>query len=173
MSNTPVSNNSTNAIDLLMNEINLGPHNSIQFLFAKLQLAQALLCKDQAKEYMEKITENQEEQKKCAEMLKLARNLQTEAKSKNKNTEMTEEMRKYFTDNGLEWEETGDDYWHNADEWEINIKALTSHQETLGTSAQTDMVFLQDFMSQYNSFLQGANSAIQDSNDTLTAILRG
>jgi hypothetical protein len=35
------------------------------------------------------------------------------------------------------------------------------------------MVFLQDFMGQYNSYLTGANSAIQQSNQTLGTIVRG
>ena len=48
-----------------------------------------------------------------------------------------------------------------------------NYQESLGTKTQTQMVFLQDFISQYNSYLQGANSAIQESSDVLTAIATG
>ena len=35
------------------------------------------------------------------------------------------------------------------------------------------MVYLQDFIGQYNSYLQGANSAISTANQTLTAIATG
>lgn len=175
MSNSPINNNSgtSSSIEALMNNIDLGPHNSIQFLFAKLQLAQAQICKDQANDYIEKIQKTQEEQRECAKMIEEARKLQNEAENGKKNTEMPQEMREYFTKHDLDWDTDGDDYVHDKDEWEFNIKSLTNYQETLGTSSQTDMVFLQDFMGQYNSFLQGANSAIQDSNDTLTTILRG
>jgi hypothetical protein len=35
------------------------------------------------------------------------------------------------------------------------------------------MVFVQDFMGQYNSYLTGANTAIQQANQTLQTIVRG
>jgi hypothetical protein len=35
------------------------------------------------------------------------------------------------------------------------------------------MVYLQDFIGQYNSFLQGANTAISNANQVLTNIARG
>ena len=35
------------------------------------------------------------------------------------------------------------------------------------------MVYVQDFMGQYNSYLTGANSSIQQSNQTLGTIARG
>ncbi len=54
--------------------------------------------------------------------------------------------------------------------WDYNIKSLTNYQEQLGTETQTNMVYLQDLMGQYNSFLQGANKAVTDSNQTLQTI---
>jgi hypothetical protein len=35
------------------------------------------------------------------------------------------------------------------------------------------MVFIQDFMGQYNSYLSGANSAVQSSNQTLQTLATG
>jgi hypothetical protein len=35
------------------------------------------------------------------------------------------------------------------------------------------MVYLQDFIGQHNSFLQGANTAISNANQVLTNIARG
>ena len=62
---------------------------------------------------------------------------------------------------------------HNKDEWDVAIQSLQAHQETLGTDVQTEMVYVQDFMGQYNSFTQGANSAIQSAMQTLTNVARG
>jgi hypothetical protein len=45
--------------------------------------------------------------------------------------------------------------------WDTAIASLKAHQETQGTEVQKKMVFAQDFMGQYNSYLQGANSSIQ------------
>lgn len=146
---------------------------SIQFMFAKLQLEQSNICKTQAEAYMSKIEQAQEDQKKCADMIAMARDLQNQAKESGGCTTMPQEMVDYFNQNGLKYDTAGNDTLHTEEEWDYNIKSLTNYQETLGSYTQTDMVYLQDYMSQYNSFLQGANSAIQDSNDTLMAILRG
>lgn len=53
------------------------------------------------------------------------------------------------------------------------ISNLESSQEELGTDIQQQMVFVQDYMGQYNSYTQGASSAISKSNDVLTALATG
>ena len=53
------------------------------------------------------------------------------------------------------------------------IQSLQAYQETIGTDIQTKMVYVQDFMGQYNSYTQGANSAIQSGMQTLTSVARG
>ena len=51
--------------------------------------------------------------------------------------------------------------------------ALESRLEELGTNTQQEMVYIQDYMGQYNSYLQGANTQIANSNQTLTNLARG
>lgn len=67
----------------------------------------------------------------------------------------------------------GNDTLHNKDEWDVAIQSLQAYQEQIGTDIQTQMVYVQDFMGQYNSYTQGANSAIQSGMQTLTAVARG
>ncbi len=149
--------------------IDLGPSGSIQMMYAKLQLAQAEICKGQAEDYMEKIKATQEEQKAVAAMIEDARALQEAAKNSSATT-MPQEMIDFYKEKGLSFDLTGTYNTHSHGEWDYNIKSLTNYQEQLGTSTQTDMVYLQDFMGQFNSFLQGANKAISDSNQTLQSI---
>ena len=165
--------NATNSLSQIMADIDLGPSGSVQFMFAKLQLAQSQICKNEAESYMKQIEDIQQEQKECAEMIELARKLQNEAKSGDKCTDMPPEMVKFFEQRGLSWEETGGDKSHNADEWDYNLKSLTNYQEQIGNKTQTLMVYLQDFIGQYNSYLQGANTQIANANQTLTSIARG
>ena len=49
----------------------------------------------------------------------------------------------------------------------------SAYRDQLGTDTQQLMVFVQDYMGQYNSYLQGANSAIQQGNQTLQALATG
>jgi septation ring formation regulator EzrA len=157
----------------VMNNIDLGPSGSLQFQFAKLQLALSEMAKTGAMNYIDQIQKSQDEQKKVSEMLQQARELQADAPNKsNKLTEMPAEMVQYMKDNGLAYDHTGNDNFHNKDQWEVAIQSLKAHLDTLGTNTQQLMVFVQDYMGQYNSYLQGANSVIQQANQTLAELAR-
>ena len=175
--------NSSSRISLLsgiMQDIDLGPTTGVQMMFAKLQLAQSQLCKNQAESYMKQIEDIQAEQKKCADMIAKARELQNAAKngtgdcSWDKNASMMpQEMADYFNKHGLSYDKKGNDLANNKDEWDYNLKSLTNYQEQIGTSVQTKMVYLQDFIGQYNSYLQGANTQIANANQVLNNLARG
>ena len=60
----------------ILDTIDLGPTGSVQMMFAKLQLAQSEICKNQAESYMKQIEDIQEEQELCAKMIEEARNCQ-------------------------------------------------------------------------------------------------
>ncbi len=167
--------NSTTSLSQIMADIDLGPTGSIQFLFAKLQLAQSQICKNQAESYMKQIETIQEEQELCAKMIEEARKQQNEAKAGGEKhaTAMSPEMQKFFTDRGLSFDLTGGYDTHNADEWDYNIKSLTNYQEEIGNKTQTLMIYLQDFIGQYNSYQEGAMSAVSSGTQTLRSIARG
>ena len=160
------------SLSAIMNQIDLGPSSSIQLMFAKLQLAQSAIAKAGAEQYMTQIQEIQDEQKAVADMISKARDLQNQA-TESKTTEMPEDMIKFFNDRGLKFDKTGDLKTHNKEEWDYNIKSLTDYQQTISNDTQTLMVYLQDFMGQYNSYLQGANSAISQATQTLTTLATG
>ena len=161
---------STSQLSQIMSSIDLGPANSIQFQFAKLQLAQAQLCKDAANDYMKQIENIQDEQKKTAEMIAQARKLQNDAKTGDKCTTMPDEMVNFFKERGLSWDTAGNDYNHDKDQWDYNIQSLTNYQESISNKTQTLMVYLQDYMGQYNSFTQGASNQVSQGISTLQAI---
>ena len=165
--------NNDSSLSAIMDTIDLGPTGSVQMMFAKLQLAQSEICKAQAEDYMKQIEDIQNEQEECAEMIEQARALQNEAKTDNKNTEMPAEMVQYFKDHGLSYDTDGNDNKHSADQWDYNLKSLTNYQEQIGNKTQTLMVYLQDFIGQYNSYLQGANTQISNATQTLTNLARG
>ena len=158
----------------IMGTIDLGPADSIQFMFAKLQLAQAQICKNAATDYMNQIEAVQQEQQEVAEMISKARELQNKCdKDNKKTTEMPDDMKKWMQDHGLAIENTGGDDLHNYSEWTYNIESLTNYQESISNKTQTLMVYLQDFISQYNSYIQGANSAISQASQVTTAVATG
>ena len=60
-----------------------------------------------------------------------------------------------------------------TDNIEIMIENLESKSETATSSIQQQMVFVQDYIGQYNSYVQGASTAISDANSVLTNLARG
>ena len=250
--------NSDYSLSGIMADISLGPSGSVQMMFAKLQLAQGQICRNQAADYMDQIELIQDEQKKCADMISRARELQQKAPAQasvdelkkvdayiaeakelqalayaNKGEEQPEpsgekestmmpvEMEDYFKahdlgyadygkprrQNGEEWKEAisslegrrkelaqyasssmpqdMQDFFEKRgldagtissmgkDDWDYALKSLTNFQEQVGNKTQTLMVYLQDFIGQFNAFTQGANTAIASANQTLTNIARG
>ena len=151
---------------------------SLQLRFAQMQMALAETAKTGAMDYMNAIENIQKEQQEVAKYLQEARQLQADAKAgapnalKGKYTAMPKDMKAYMDANGLAYDKTGNDDWHSADDWEVAITSLKARQDSLGTNTQQMMVYIQDFMGQYNSYLQGANSSVQQSNQTLADLAR-
>ena len=178
---TNVTNTSgTTSLSEVLNDINLGPTDSIQFMFAKLQLAQSQICKNSAETYMKQIEDIQQEQSEVAEMISEARKLQNDCKAKTGDCSwdksasmMPQKMADWMTERGLSYDTTGNDLANNYDEWTYNIESLTNYQESISNKTQTLMVYLQDFISQYNSYLQGASSAVNNASQVLTAVATG
>ena len=167
---------STNRITMA----SLGPTGSLQIIFAKLQLELAQSAKSQAMDRMDSIKATQDEQKQVAAMLNQARQLQSDAKGGTGNAPgdshasmMPVEMQEYMDKNELAYDRYGEDRRHNEKEWEVAIKSLEDHLEMLGTDTQQQMVYVQDYMGQYNSYLQGANTQISESNRTLGTLAKG
>ena len=155
-----IDTSGTTSLSDVLNDIDFDSDNSIQLMFAKLQLAQAQLCKDSANSCMQQIQELQEEQTLTAGTLEKMRQLQAEGA-----TEMPEDMLSFMRDRGLAYCEPKD-----FDCWAYNIESLTVYQDSLTAQTQSLMVNLQDFMGQYNSYLQGASSSVNSASDTLAAI---
>ena len=111
--------------------------------------------------------------RRTAEPIFLTKNGEGDCPWDKKASMMTQEMADYFKKHGLSYDTKGNDLANNSDEWDYNIKSLTNYQETIGNKTQTYMVYLQDFIGQYNSYLQGANTQISNANQTLTNLARG
>ncbi|MDR3175515.1 MAG: hypothetical protein LBU06_03150 [Desulfovibrio sp.] len=165
---------SVSSISGITSSIDLGSTGSLQFQFAKLQLALAEASKNGAMDYIKQIEDSQAEQKKVSDMLQKARQLKADAAAKGDKevTEMSVEMETYMKQNGLAIDQTGGDRLHNKDEWDVAITSLQSHLDKIGSNTQQLMVFVQDYMGQYNSYLQGGNSAIQQGNQTLAELAK-
>lgn len=86
---------------------------------------------------------------------------------------MSQEMVDYVDEHDLAMDNTLNDHLQREEQWDVLITSLESRLEELGTNTQQEMVYIQDYMGQYNSYLQGANTQISNSNQTLTSLAKG
>ena len=157
----------------IMSNTSLDQPQNLQLMYAKLQLAQAEIAKQQAMDKMDQISEAQEEQRQVSDFLNIARQCWSEAESTGAATEMPADMAEYMDDNGLSYDTTGDDLLMTAEEWDAAITSLETRLEELGAEVQHHMIYLQDFIGQYNSYLQNTNTQISNSNQALSSLARG
>ena len=166
-------NNSGNVSALSGGDFGVCGTTSLQFMFAKLQIELAEAAKKSAMDKMDEISKSQEERKLVSKYLNECRQAQADAQTKDTATAMSDECVKYMQEHGLAWDKTGSDYKHNKDEWKVAITSLEGRLDELGSDTQQQMVYVQDYMGQYNSYLQGANTQISNGNQTLQSLARG
>lgn len=166
------TNSSLSSLSDVLSNIDLGGSSSIQEMFVKLQSETMLINKYNANKYMDDLMKLQEEQKKVTDMIQECRELQQTAKDSVKCTAMPEDIRTFMDTNNLKYDTTGNDLLMTADEWNVAINSLTDYQETIGNDMKTEMIEIQDYLGQYNSYLQGSNAMATASNQTLESVLR-
>lgn len=138
---------------------------SLQLYLAKIQLEMAKNTKNVAAEYMEKIQKSQAEMKLVSEIQQQVKLLQEK-----KATGLTDYIRSFMNERKLQYPQSSK---YESGDWRYVEAVLEGYQERLSVEIQRNMVFLQDYMGQYNSYTQGANAAIQSSSSTLYGLSKG
>ena len=146
--------------------------SNVNLIFAKLQMELAQQSKDQAASQLKAIEQLQRKQKDAAGYLQEARRLQRQAEEKKAPVPMPELMTAFLDSRNLRYPKPKNGGF-DSDGWDAVTRNLETYTEKLGTDIQTQMVYIQDFMGQYNRYTQGANSAIQSGMQTLTSVARG
>ena len=150
---------------------------SPQMALAMLQMELAKTNKDQAMSGIKEIENEQAKKKELADVLNQAREYKGSSSNYTKQAGGQPYTSKDFNEKvegmGLSVPDKAGDKEGNDKNWDKLIAQLQTKMDTMGANIQTQMVQLQDFMGQYNSYVQGANSAISQSNQVLTSLAKG
>lgn len=167
------STTTSSTLSDILNGVGLGTsQKSVQMMFVKLQQQQAQICKDNAQKYIEEIQKQQNTQKQLAELLSQLRNFSVTISQEP--LQLTEEIKQNLitlniyseTDDALTKKYTQAD----ADSLIAKVEVM---QENLGSNTQQNMVYIQDFIGQYNSYLQNSLSTVTTSIDTSSSLSKG
>ena len=159
---------------------------SPQLALAMLQMELAKSNKEQALSGIKEIENQQAEKKKIADALNQAREMQAGKHYLNPwgaKDYIPDSLKKCAKECGISLpdnkaagrpktkDKVDQDKLKAA--WDKTIAQFQTKLDTVGANIQTQMVQLQDFMGQYNSYMQGANSAISQSNQILAGLAKG
>ena len=150
---------------------------SPQLALAMLQMELAKTNKEQALSGIKEIEAQQAEKQRISDIMNQAREYRGSDKNYTKQAGGQPYTSKDFNTKveglGFSVPDKAGDKEGNDKNWDKLIAQLQTKLDTVGANIQTQMVQLQDFMGQYNSYMQGANSAISQSNQILAGLAKG
>ena len=170
-----VNNNVVNS-GVHLNEGALVSINSVQMMFALVQMELSKEHKDNAKGLIEQVKKNQEKSKEYAKLISdvnaVIGNGDGDGEKTTRGVKL-QALKQRCVDLGI----SGNSSYFGGSvtmaEGQKLVQSLQGLQEEYGTKNQTLMVQIQDMLGQYNANLQGANSAVQQSNNVLQSLAKG
>ncbi len=141
---------------------------SLQQYFAMLQLQLAQEARESAQAAMEQIQAKQELLSTCSQYVSEAVNIWSDLSEAGDTAAVPADMLAFLQEHSLYVPTDPDkaDY----ESWKAVVIALESFQESISSGTQQQMVFIQDYIGQYNSYTQGTSSAISDMNEVLKGL---
>lgn len=139
---------------------------SIQQQFAQLQLEASKLAQQQANDRIQQIQQLQQKQVDASNALNQLYTLQNQQRL-GQDATLPDDLRAFLDENGLSYGSA------DSPDYATAISAVNNYMESLSTDTQTGMVYIQDYMSQYNEYLQSSAETIQQANDTLQSAASG
>lgn len=133
---------------------------NVQQLFAQLQQQMAQDCKQQAQQKIQEITKQQEKQQLLVDCINTARESQVKVDTTNAPQAMPDDMRAFLQENNLfpSSVDPGAATYTKA-EWMLIETSLKSYQSAMEQATQRQMVYIQDYMGQYNQYMQDVSGS--------------
>ena len=150
---------------------NSGGTDSIQMMFAKLQMELAQTSRSAAQEAIGQVQESQAGMKEATGCMNQLRELRAQARQAEQSGKtpptLPGELQAFLDKHGI--------YYGSAaqPDYDSAISGTGDYLDQLSTDTQMQMIYIQDYMSQYNSYLNGAANSISQSGQTLQSLARG
>lgn len=136
---------------------------SIQQQFAQLQQEASKLAQQQAADRIQQIQQQQQKQQDAADALNQLYDLQNKQQS-GQEAALPDDLRAYLDENNLAYG-TAD-----APNYTTAISSVHAYIEALSTDTQSQMVYIQDYLAQYNQYLQSSTETMQSASDMLSSL---
>lgn len=148
---------------------------NIQLIFAQLQQKLAQESKEAALNEIEEVQKLQSQQNLCSDVLSQLRQLQAEARSSGKPVELSQELKNNLV--SLEICTSTTTYITKSEVTEEDLQNLISLTEakmdSLSSSTQVQMVYIQDYMKQYDSYTSSSSSITEELKELLNQYATG
>lgn len=141
---------------------------SVQQLFAKLQQELAQSAKESAQSSIEQVQALQELSRTCTEYINEAKTIRSGLVEAGDAAAVPEDMLAFLQEHSL-YVPT-DPGKADSESWKAIVSALESFLESTSTNCQQQMVFVQDYIGQYNSFSQSYQSSTSEVQELLNGL---
>ncbi len=150
---------------------------SISLMFAKLQMSLGQTNRDKAESIIKDIQSQQAEATKYAEMINTLRSAKTNASDGSDATDATRAAvvkanKETLKSMGISESDLNKSSF-SKDQIELIISNLQTKQDSIGSGIQQQMVYVQDYIGQYNAYTSGSTTAISEANSTLKTVAQG
>lgn len=139
---------------------------SIQQQFAQLQQELSKLAQQQANDRIQQVQQLQQKQKDASNALSQLYSLQNQQRL-GQDATLPDDLRAFLDENGLSYGSA------DSPDYAVAISSTNNYLESLSTDTQTEMVYIQDYLSQYNEYLQSSAETIQQASDALQSTASG
>lgn len=136
---------------------------SIQQQFAQLQLEASKLAEQKAAETIQQIRQIQQKQQDANNAYIRLHDLQSKQKL-GQDATLPDDLRAFLDENNLPYGEA------DAPDYATAISAVSDYIDSLANGSETQMVYIQDYMAQYNQYLQSSTETMQSASDMLSSL---
>jgi len=137
-----------------------------------LAVVQTNSLDNQIQQKMLEMQSKQSELAQARQLLAKMKELQDKAGDDDDCSEMPADMAQWLDNHGVDYDRTGNDLWHNKNEWNINIEHLNAWIQNYNSSIELDMLQIQSLMNKRNQSLEMASNIMKKSTEAKEAILR-
>ncbi len=146
-----------------------GSNMSVEDIMAMLFLRRAEtlsgLATDRAQQEQGKLDELNSAREMLARMTALKQDAGKHA------SEMPADMVAFCKEHNIDFDHTGNDNWHNKDEWGVNIQYLNTYIDKLSSNNDTFMIKLKSLVGKATNATEGANNVVTQRKQIMKDIL--
>ena len=147
--------------------VDMSLDDAIALLFMQRAQTMTDLAADRAQTAQEKLKDIQT----ARDMLSRMRDLKQQADHGNTTKKMPDDMKAFCEQHKISWDKTGNDDYHNKDEWDVNIQYMQDFTDKLSSDNDLFMIKLKSVINKSQEATQAADGLMTKNKEVVSSII--